>query len=45
MPNLNITGFSAGRTASQNPFIRGIDREDHLFTAEPGVGVYIDGTL
>ena len=23
VPNLNITGFSAGHTASQNPFIRG----------------------
>lgn len=45
MPNLKITGFSAGRTASQNPSIRGIDRQDHLITTEPGVGVYIDGTL
>src|SRR5262245_22814958 len=43
VPNLNITGFSAGHTASQNPFIRGIGLQDHLITTEPGVGVYIDG--
>ena len=43
VPNLNITGFSAGHTSSQNPFIRGIGLQDHLITTEPGVGVYIDG--
>jgi iron complex outermembrane receptor protein len=43
VPNLNITGFSAGHTASQNPFIRGIGLQDHLITTEPGVGVYVDG--
>ncbi|MGB5131621.1 MAG: TonB-dependent receptor plug domain-containing protein, partial [Steroidobacteraceae bacterium] len=24
VPNLNVTGFSAGQTSSSNPFIRGI---------------------
>src|SRR5262245_50952068 len=43
VPNLNITGFSAGHTASQNPFIRGIGLQDHLITTEPGVGVYDHG--
>ena len=43
VPNLNITGFSAGHTSSQNPFIRGIGLQDHLITTEPGVGVYVDG--
>jgi iron complex outermembrane receptor protein len=43
VPNLNITGFSAGHTSSQNPFIRGICLQDHLITTEPGVGVYVDG--
>jgi len=43
VPNLNVTGFSAGHTSSQNPFIRGIGLQDHLITTEPGVGVYIDG--
>jgi iron complex outermembrane recepter protein len=43
VPNLNITGFSAGQTSSMNPFIRGIGLQDHLITTEPGVGVYIDG--
>src|ERR1700742_3042270 len=35
VPNLNITGFSAGHTSSQNPFIRGIGLQDHLITTEP----------
>jgi iron complex outermembrane recepter protein len=43
VPNLNVTGFSAGQTSSVNPFIRGIGLQDHLITTEPGVGVYIDG--
>jgi len=43
VPNLNITGFSAGQTSSVNPFIRGIGLQDHLITTDPGVGVYIDG--
>ena len=43
VPNLNVTGFSAGHTASANPFIRGIGLQDHLITTEPGVGVYVDG--
>ena len=43
VPNLNVTGFSAGHTSSQNPFIRGIGLQDHLITTEPGVGVYVDG--
>ena len=43
VPNLNVTGFSAGHTSSDNPFIRGIGLQDHLITTDPGVGVYVDG--
>ncbi len=43
VPNLNVTGFSAGHTSSVNPFIRGIGLQDHLITTDPGVGVYVDG--
>ncbi|MDZ4811944.1 MAG: TonB-dependent receptor [Pseudomonadota bacterium] len=43
VPNLNVTEFSAGHTASVNPFIRGIGLQDHLITTDPGVGVYVDG--
>ena len=32
VPNLNVTGFSAGHTSSVNPFIRGIGLQDHLIT-------------
>ena len=28
VPNLNVTGFSAGHTSSVNPFIRGIGLQD-----------------
>ena len=43
VPNLNVTGFSAGHTSSVNPFIRGIGLQDHLVTTDPGVSVYVDG--
>ncbi len=43
VPNMNVTGFSAGHTSSTNPFIRGIGMQDHLITTDPGVGVYVDG--
>ena len=43
VPNLNVTGFSAGHTESVNPFIRGIGLQDHLITTDPGVAVYVDG--
>ncbi len=43
VPNLNVTEYSAGHTASVNPFIRGIGLQDHLITTDPGVGVYVDG--
>ncbi len=43
VPNLTVTGFSAGHTASVNPFIRGIGIQDHLITTDPGVSVYVDG--
>ena len=29
VPNMNVTGFSAGHTSSTNPFIRGIDIHAH----------------
>lgn len=43
VPNMNVTGFSAGHTSSVNPFIRGIGMQDHLITTDPGVAVYLDG--
>jgi iron complex outermembrane receptor protein len=43
VPNLNVTGFSAGHTSSVNAFIRGIGLQDHLITTDPGVSVYVDG--
>jgi len=43
VPNMNVTGFSAGHTSSVNAFIRGIGLQDHLITTDPGVGVYVDG--
>jgi iron complex outermembrane receptor protein len=43
VPNLSITGFSAGHNSSANPFIRGIGLQDHLITTDPGVSVYVDG--
>ena len=43
VPNLNVTGFSAGHTSTANPFIRGIGLQDHLITTDPGVSVYVDG--
>ena len=43
VPNLNVTGFSAGHTSSTSAFIRGIGLQDHLITTDPGVGVYVDG--
>ena len=43
VPNLNVTGFSAGHTSSSNPFIRGIGLQDHLITTDPGVSGYVDG--
>ncbi|HTL50415.1 MAG TPA: TonB-dependent receptor [Steroidobacteraceae bacterium] len=43
VPNLNVTGFSAGSVSSVNAFIRGIGLQDHLITTDPGVGVYVDG--
>ena len=43
VPNLTITGFSAGHVSSVNPFIRGIGLQDHLITTDPGVSVYVDG--
>ena len=43
VPNMNVTGFSAGHVSSVNVFIRGIGLQDHLITTDPGVGVYVDG--
>jgi len=43
VPNLTVTGFSAGHVSSINVFIRGIGIQDHLITTDPGVGVYVDG--
>jgi len=43
VPNLTVTGFSAGHVSSVNPFIRGIGLQDHLITTDPGVGIYVDG--
>ena len=35
VPNLNVTGFSAGHTSSVNAFIRGIGLQDHLISTCP----------
>ena len=43
VPNMTVTGFSAGHTSSVNVFIRGIGLQDHLITTDPGVSVYVDG--
>ena len=43
VPNMTVTGFSAGHTSSVNVFLRGIGLQDHLITTDPGVGVYVDG--
>jgi iron complex outermembrane receptor protein len=43
VPNMTVTGFSAGHVSSVNVFIRGIGLQDHLITTDPGVGVYVDG--
>jgi iron complex outermembrane receptor protein len=43
VPNMTVTGFSAGHVSSINVFLRGIGLQDHLITTEPGVGVYVDG--
>ena len=43
VPNLTVTTFAAGHTASANPFIRGIGTQDHLIVADPAVAVYVDG--
>jgi iron complex outermembrane receptor protein len=43
VPNMTVTGFSAGHVSSVNAFIRGIGLQDHLITTDPGVGVYVDG--
>ena len=43
VPNLTITTFGAGHTASANPFVRGIGTQDHLIAADPAVAVYVDG--
>jgi iron complex outermembrane receptor protein len=43
VPNMTVTGFSAGHVSSVNVFLRGIGLQDHLITTDPGVGVYVDG--
>jgi iron complex outermembrane receptor protein len=43
VPNMNVTGFSAGHVSSINVFIRGIGIQDHLIAVDPGVSVSVDG--
>jgi iron complex outermembrane receptor protein len=43
VPNMTVTGFSAGHVSTINVFLRGIGLQDHLITTDPGVGVYVDG--
>jgi iron complex outermembrane receptor protein len=43
VPNMNVTGFSAGHVSSVNVFIRGIGIQDHLIAVNPGVSVSVDG--
>ncbi len=43
VPNMNVTGFSAGHVSSVNVFIRGIGIQDHLIAVDPGVSISVDG--
>ena len=43
VPNMNVTGFSAGHVSSVNVFIRGIGLQDHLIAVDPGVSISVDG--
>jgi len=44
-PNMRFTaaGTSSGRTSEALVFIRGIGQTDAWMTADPGVGIYVDG--
>ncbi len=43
VPNLNFTAGTSGSPSAAQLFIRGIGQQDFLITADPGVGVYVDG--
>ncbi|RJX69122.1 TonB-dependent receptor [Tsuneonella suprasediminis] len=43
VPSLHVTGGSAGSASNAQFFIRGVGQSDFLPTADPAVGVYIDG--
>lgn len=42
-PSLHVTGGSSGGNGNAQFFIRGVGQADYLPTADPGVGVYVDG--
>ena len=43
VPSLHVTGGSAGSAGNAQFFIRGVGQSDFLPTADPAVGVYVDG--
>lgn len=43
VPNVQFSTAASGSTGSSSVFIRGIGQVDFITTAEPGVGVYLDG--
>lgn len=42
-PSLHVTGGSSGGNGNAQFFIRGVGQADYLPTADPAVGVYVDG--
>ncbi len=42
-PNLQFTPGQGGNSGGIAPFIRGVGENDFIITADPAVGVYIDG--
>ncbi|MGI9555679.1 MAG: TonB-dependent receptor, partial [Cyanophyceae cyanobacterium] len=42
-PGMTFTSYGMGSSEAGAMFLRGIGQSDHLFTTDPGVGLYIDG--
>ena len=42
-PNLNFTPGQGGNSGGISAFIRGVGENDYIITADPAVGLYIDG--
>ncbi|WP_343045270.1 TonB-dependent receptor [Parasphingopyxis algicola] len=43
VPNVQFSTAASGTTGASSVFVRGIGQIDFITTAEPGVGVYLDG--